>query len=250
MRIASTVYVDSAGVLTALPGALLAFEPYAGLHAQNGGRVSARGTAGSRVLFTADDPARGWQGLYFSSPGTTASYLTNVRIEHVEIHTIAVTAYDYHRVILDSAVIRRAGAAASLHSSNSRISRTRVDTTFNADIPAVELGSKAKIESTRIRASSGTGLRIAGSAVQVVSCEVREGDGVGIDMYYPVAVHNCNLVNNLGVGIHNLGAGNADVRNNWWGGSGGPSGAGGDGSAGPLVFSPWRTTPFVLSYVP
>jgi hypothetical protein len=250
VRVTSTITVDSIGVLFAQPGAQLVFDPSAGIYAQGGGRVEARGTAAKPVLFLADDPAVGWAGITLTSPATRTSYLTNVRIEDVGYYHTAVTAYDYHRVTVDSAVIRNSGAAAALYSNNSRISRTRVDSTLYSGVPAVTLAASAKIESTLIRAAAGTGLLLTSPLALVGSCEIREGDGVGIEMYSPVAVHGCNLVDNVGVGISNLSGSNADVKNNWWGSAGGPAGAGGDGMSGALVFSPWSTVPFVLPYVP
>jgi hypothetical protein len=249
VRVNQTLTVDSAGVFSAQPGASLVFSQYAGMHVQNLGRVSLRGTSASPVLLTADDPAWGWSGLQFHGPSSTVSYLTNTRIEHVALYSAAVTAWNYHRVIVDSSVIRQSGRAVNLQSPNSRISRTRVDTTLNGSYPAVELGSNARIESTLIRAPAGPGLTLSGASVVVVSCEIREGDQEGIVMWYPITIRRCNLVGNGGPGIDNQSGTNADVTANWWGSTGGPAGAGGDGAQGPLLTSPWRTTPYVLPYV-
>jgi hypothetical protein len=250
-KIVGSVEVDSAATFNALPGASLVFAPHVVLLARAGGRVVARGTAAAPVRFTADDPAQGWNGITLHSPTAVTSYLTNVRIEHVSLAGTAVAAYDGHRVLVDSSVIRQSGRAASIWSANSRFSRTRVDTTLYSAHPAVELGSNVRLESTRILAAAGPGLSIWSGTVQVVSCEVRDGDQDGIVMQYShVAVHNCNLVNNGGVGIRHYGPTSASATGNWWGSTGGPSGPGGDGASGALVVSPWRTTPYVLPYLP
>jgi hypothetical protein len=251
LRIVGEVMADSGGAVVAQPGARIFFGRGGGITARNGGRLVSRGSAASPVLLTAENPAVGWRGLRFDGSVASTSYVTNTRLELTGPSFGGVTAYENHRVIVDSSVIRHTAFAALLHSPNSRLMRTRVDTTLNSDWPAVELGGNARMESTRIRASAGIGVRTESSAVVVASCELIDGEKEGIVMQvFPVAVHNCNLVNNLGVGIRNDAYGTADATGNWWGSTGGPSGPGGDGAAGPLTVSPWRTTPFVLPYVP
>jgi hypothetical protein len=91
---------------------------------------------------------------------------------------------------------------------------------------------------------------IGAAAVQVLSCEVRESVNDGI--YIPfdsVAVHNCDLMDNGWWGIASIVSG-VDVTNNWWGDPAGPFGPNGDGADPDDVYTPWRTTPFVLPYVP
>jgi hypothetical protein len=248
--VTSTVAVDSGGSFTAQPGARVAFAQYVQVRAGNGGRIYARGSAASPVLLTADDPAVGWGGLFMEGERTTTSYVTNTRIEHVSRIGIAVNATGLHRVLVDSAVIRMSGRAALLMSPNSRLMRTRVDTTLDASHSAVELGSNARLESTLIRASANFGVLVQSPSVVIASCEVRDGDRDGIYLLHPVAVHNCNLVNNVGVGIKAVSSAATDLRNNWWGSTGGPDGAGGDGAEGWITVNPWLTTPFVLPYVP
>ncbi|WP_420125288.1 right-handed parallel beta-helix repeat-containing protein [Longimicrobium sp.] len=243
--------VGSAGVLTAQAGASLVFRGSAGLTFNNGGRLVSRGKRGLPVRFTADDPAEGWNGLQFSGSAAALSYVTNTHIEHVSVNSTAIVAHNPHQVIVDSSVIRQSGRAVSLYSLNSRLSRTRVDTTLDANSPAVQVGGNVRLESTRITAPAGPGLYIGSSTSVVVSCEVRGGDKEGILMnYYWVAIHNCNLVNNQGPGILNSTGHNVDVKNNWWGSRSGPNSPGGDGISGPLDYTPWRTTPYVLPYVP
>ncbi len=243
--------VDSGGALIAGPGASFTFEARNGIQVRNGGRIAARGSAASPVLFTADDPARGWGGIMMIEGGVSNNYLTNTRLEHVSLDRAAIVANGGNRVIVDSSVIRQAGRAADLGTANSRMSRTRVDTTLDSSAPAVRLGVNARLESTLIRAPAGPGVEIMSSTVQVAGCEIRDGDQDGIVMNTGgIVVRNCNLVNNAGVGIRNISGGTSDAAGNWWGSTGGPLGAGGAGVEGLVVYSPWRTTPYALPYVP
>jgi hypothetical protein len=254
LRVVARIAVDSAGSLTLQPGARMIFSQAAGITAENGGRVWSRGSAASPVLLTADDPAVGWTGLELRGSAPVTSYVTNTRIEYTGFNwgAAGVRAYDNHRVVVDSSVIRQSGRAVVLASPNSRLMRTRVDTILDSRYPAVDLGSTVRIESTRIRASAGPGLSLSAADVYVASCEVIDGDGDAIvmDSGVAVTVRNCNLVNNLGVGIRNLTGASATATGNWWGSAGGPLGAGGDGVSGAVVYSPWRTTLYVLPYVP
>ena len=126
-----------------------------------------------------------------------------------------------------------------------------MDTTLSSNGPAVELGANAILESTLIRGSSAEGVAIRSGTVQVQSCEVRESVTDGIVLDVAVSIPNCNLVNNLGVGVRNLDpSASADATNSWWGDAGGPTVPAGDGVAGAVTYTPWRTTPFVLPYVP
>jgi hypothetical protein len=249
-RIRDTGAVEASGILRAEPGAALVFDPGAGLYLHAGGRILARGSAAAPVLFTAEDPAIGWTGIYLDAVSTVASYLTNVRIEHTSLANTAVTAVGVHTVYLDSAVLRQNGVAAWLTSPNSRLVRTRVDSTL-APTAAVTLGSSARIESTLIRASSGAGLAVLDNTVRVLSCDIRGSVDEGIVLHAAVQVRNCNLADNLDVGIRNM-AGPAviDAENNWWGDGAGPGGPAGDGVGALVDFTPFRTAPYVLPYVP
>ena len=245
-----SVTVSAGGELRVQAGARLVFEPNEGIGVYDGGILNARGSRTNPVVFTADDPNVGWSGLYFEDASAAPSRLVNARVEYTHYNRAAVHATGSHAVVIDSSVIRMSGQAALLYSANSRISRSRVDSILSDNYAAVELGQNAKIESTLIRASSGAGLEVNSATAQVVSCEIRGSVGDGILLDYPVQVHDCNLVGNLGVGIRNRTSTTVSVTGNWWGDAGGPAGPGGDGAAGPLTFAPWRTAPYVLPYVP
>ncbi|HEX5869729.1 MAG TPA: right-handed parallel beta-helix repeat-containing protein, partial [Longimicrobium sp.] len=243
-RVTDTITVQNIGILAPKPGATLVFDSAISVLAQNGGRVVARGTLAAPVLFTGAD----WYGIELSGVPTLPSYLTNVRIEHVA--SMAVWARNDHSVIVDSSVIRQTGVALWVFSSGSRISRTRVDTTTAPAGAAVVLLGASVLESTLIRGSGERGLIIASSITIVRDCEIRDSVGPGIEVWETGEVHNCNLVNNGGAGVSAFHPATANAEDNWWGDAGGPTGTNGDGVSGLVDYTPWRTTPVVLPYVP
>jgi hypothetical protein len=248
-RVIWPITVSSGGILRGFAGAHLALEHNAGIAAEQGGRLAVRGSPGNPVVFTATDTATGWNGIRMEDSASTSSVLINARIEYTS--ATAVNAL-FHRVVIDSTVIRQTGAAVLIWGTGSRISRTRIDTTRVAGGAAVFLVADAIVESTLIRGSAGPGMELWGPA-DIRSCEIRENAGDGIVMTaYPVDVHNCNLVDNGGVGIRSAAPYTPapSVTNNWWGDAAGPAGPNGDGVSGQLTFSPWRTAPYVLPYVP
>ncbi|HEU4886191.1 MAG TPA: right-handed parallel beta-helix repeat-containing protein [Longimicrobium sp.] len=245
-HVVGDIQVQNIGILAPKPGATLVFDEDVGIHADYGGRVVARGTATAPVLFTAADAAAGWDGVWLYGTPALSSYLTNVRMEHTT--RTAVHAFDGHVLAIDSAVFRQNGAAAVLYAANSRISRSRVDTTTWSARPAVQLGYNTTLESTLIRGSAWYGLVVDRAAV--LSCDIRDSASHGISGTVN-DVHNCNLVNNAGSGIsNNPNWSLANAEDNWWGDAAGPTGASGDGVSGPVDYTPWRTTPYVLPYVP
>jgi hypothetical protein len=246
-RVTDRIRVQGSGILLARPGASLAMDSAVYIIADDGGRVLARGTAAAAVLFTSTTSA-GWLGIRLTGVTSLSSYLTNVRVEHVNDY-YGVNAYG-HPVVIDSSVFRQNGSAMWLSFAASRVSRTRVDTTL-FEIPAVMLGGNVTLESTLIRGSAGSGLATTTSGPQILSCEIRDSAEHGIEFFAAVEVHNCNLFNNGGAGIHRSGGSvPTNVEDNWWGDASGPFGPNGDGANGALDYSPWRTTPYVLPYVP
>ncbi|HEU0302601.1 MAG TPA: right-handed parallel beta-helix repeat-containing protein [Longimicrobium sp.] len=241
-RVTGDIDVQDPGILIPKPGAVLVFDSAAGITATNGGRVLARGTAAAPVLFTGS----GWDGVVVEGAPTLGSYLTNVRMEHA---LLAAYADGNHPLVIDSAVFRQNGRAISLWSAGSRLSRSRVDTTLTYGYPSVLLAADAILASTLIRGSAYDGVWVYSDAVQVQSCEVRESAWFGFLMWWAVPLHNSNLEDNL-YGVVNLDTDTADAENNWWGDAAGPTGPNGDPVNGAVDYTPWRTTPYTLPYVP
>jgi hypothetical protein len=251
-HVTANIVVQYYGILLPMPGATLAFDRDVGITARSGGRVVARGTAAAPVLFTAapfpgNASTHRWDGITFEGAPALSSYLTNVRIELVLLGT-AVLARDQHPVVIDSAVFRQNGSAVVLQSSDSRLSRSRVDTTWSPGYAVrIDLGT---LESTLIRGSAGVGMVVGSNLAQVLSCEVRESAWNGIELWAGGEVHNCNLVGNGGPGVYAANLNSVNAEDNWWGDAAGPTGTNGDGVSGPVDYTPWRTTPYVLPYVP
>lgn len=249
-HVTGTITAVVSGALRGEAGSLLVLDPGVGIAAHSGGRVLMRGTQANPVVLTADDPSLGWEGITLDGTPAHPSYVTNTRVEHVAHGSVALVAYTPHTVIVDSTVFRQNGRAVSLFGVGSQLSHSRVDTTLSSSGPAVELGADVVLASTLIRGSSGDGVTIHTSTVQVQSCEVREsvGDGIVLNAAAPVA--SCNLVNNGGVGVRNNTSGAATATGNWWGDAGGPFGPNGDGLSGTANYTPFLTAPYALPYVP
>ncbi|HEV3051607.1 MAG TPA: hypothetical protein VGX50_14980, partial [Longimicrobium sp.] len=95
------------------------------------------------------------------------------------------------------------------------------------------------------------GLIVTSPTATVQGCEIRDSAAEGIDLWNDgIEVHDCNLVNNGGDGIRAIATYTGNAENNWWGDAAGPTGPGGDGVSGAVDYTPWRTTPYVLPYVP
>lgn len=247
-RVRADIDVLQHGVLRVQPGGIVRFHPGSGVRAADGGRVLARGASGYPALLTAVAPDSGWDGITLEGTQALGSKLTNARIEHVT-GTFAVYATDDHPVSIDSTVIRQTWVAAWLVAQGSSIRRTRVDTTLSA-YPAVGLGVSTTMESTRVRGSGGDGIVVGHASAQILSCDVSGSAGDGIELVGEAPVTGCNLAGNGGYGINSTASATADAEDNWWGDAAGPTGAGGDGVAGLVDYTPWRTTPAVMPYVP
>jgi phage gp46-like protein len=255
-RVTGDITVTGWGGLNALPGARLTFDSAVSITATNGGRVVAHGTAAAPAVFTSTASA-GWGGIVLEGAPTLGSALTNVRIENAK-NSYGVMALHEHTVVIDSAVFRQNGSAIFLKAANSRLSRSRIDTTLIWRAAVIVEANGGVVESTLIRGSRGEGLRVGVYwNIQVRSCEIRDNRYDGIELWVPIEVHNCNLVNNGRWGIANPTAYLPNVEDNWWGDAAGPTGPNGDGVSGydgygyfPVDYTPWRTTPYVLPYVP
>lgn len=250
-HVKAPIEVVAGGMLGSQANGLLVMDSAASIAAGGGGRVQLRGTRTAPVVLTADDPARGWQGIQLYGAPAQPSYVTNARVEHVAYGRTAVMATDSHTVRVDSVVLRRNGAAVSLLSPGSRLTRSRVDTTLTWYLPAVRLAADAVLESTLIRGSSSSGVEVNSAAVQVQSCEVRGSVYDGILLWTAVAIHNCNLVDNGIYGVNDADVhADPDATNNWWGDAAGPYGPSGDGASSTVIYTPWLTAPYTLPYVP
>jgi hypothetical protein len=246
-RVQGDILVESPGILRGQPGSVFLFEPGTGITAEDGGRVLVRGTSTARALMTAAVPGSGWDGIMLWHAPTEPSKFTNVQIEYAG--GMAIHATDEHVVQIDSAVLRQNYIAAWLASDGSSIRRTRVDTTTST-YAAVGLGDYTTMESTRVRGSGGDGVLVGLPTAQILSCDVSGSAGHGVYLYNAGTVHDCNLAGNGGDGLYNLSTDPADAENVWWGDATGPTGTSGDGVSGNVDYTPWRTTPFVLPYVP
>lgn len=247
-RVQGDIVVESPGILRGQAGSLFLFEPGTGITAQDGGRVLVRGTHTARARMTEAVADAGWDGIMLWHAPAEPSKFTNVQIEYVR-GDIAIHATDEHVVQIDSAVLRQNYIAAWLASDLSSIRRTRVDTTTST-YAAVGLGDYTTMESTRVRGSGGDGVLVGLPTAQILSCDVSGSAGHGVHLVNAGTVHDCNLAGNAGDGVYNESTDPADAENVWWGDAAGPTGTNGDGVSGNVDYTPWRTTPFVLPYVP
>jgi hypothetical protein len=246
-RVQGDILVESPGILRGQAGSLFLFEPHTGVRAEDGGRVLVRGTSTARALMTAAVPDSGWDGIELWHAPTEPSKFTNVQIQYA--NGMAIYATDEHPVQIDSAVLRQNYIAAWLVSDGSSIRRTRVDTT-TSPYAAVGLGNFTVMESTRVRGSGGDGILVGLPTAQILSCDVSGSAGHGVYLYNAGTVHDCNLAGNGGDGLYNLSTDPANAENVWWGDASGPTGTSGDGVSGNVDYTPWRTTPYTLPYVP
>ena len=75
--------VSVAAGLTLDPGVTLVFEQERKLTVEDGGRLSAVGSAAAPIVFTGEEAVRGyWAGLVFDSSGAAENRLENVTIEY------------------------------------------------------------------------------------------------------------------------------------------------------------------------
>ncbi|HEU0012812.1 MAG TPA: right-handed parallel beta-helix repeat-containing protein [Longimicrobium sp.] len=250
-RVTAELVIGAGGELLAEPGSAMVMDSAGAITALADARLRLRGTAASPVVLTAADPAVGWLGILLASIPSAPSYITSARVEHVAADRPAVNDAGWHPVRIDSVVFRRTGQAVRLWAAGSRLTRSRVDTTLALHLAAVELGGNAILESTLIRGAAQGGVSIHDAAVQVQSCEVRESGMYGIWLFENAPVHDCNLVDNGWGGLYVVfGTLTADATGNWWGDPGGPTAPGANGVTGSANYTPWRTTPVVLPYVP
>jgi hypothetical protein len=179
-RVTSSVNVSTGGELTLQPGVIVCFSQYTSLQATSGGRLVAQGLDTAQIVLTARDPVVGWYGVYLQGEPTSASLLTNVRIEHTSLQSAGLWS-SYHPVVIDSSVVRQTGHGVNLQGRGSRMVRSRVDTTTNRDVAAVTLGDSVRLEQTVVRGAAGAGVYVEGFAgVHLLGVRVEGAGGVGL----------------------------------------------------------------------
>jgi hypothetical protein len=177
-RVTATVTLASGSQLTLQAGTLVCFEPQTGLQSY-GGRLVAQGTAATRIVLTARDPALGWNGVSLNQEPIAASQLKHVTIEFTTRTSGGVYSY-LHPVAIDSTIIRQSGHGVTLWGRGSSFSRSRVDTTTNRNVPAVTLRDSTKFEQSVIRRAAGIGLLVEGAGVQILGGRIEGSGGIGI----------------------------------------------------------------------
>lgn len=232
-----TPIIDTLAVLVPRPGAQLLFT-HSRLTFRSGGRLEAVGEAAKFIRF---GPQHGhFHGLLFDNPGagadlslapTAASSMSFVQLDSASGTNTpsggfwwpaAITAGDRHRVVIDSAIVRKSwNGAVALAAPGSQLKRSLIDTTgqvsttFTANYPAVALGRKTLAQNVLVRRSGHVGVYVqAGAAdttakltnVRIVASKraglevasgILEGDlgSVRIDSanFYPFRGHISNL---------------------------------------------------------
>jgi hypothetical protein len=155
-------------------------------------------------------------------------------------------------ITLQNSVVRRSGGdGLYLYGQDIAISAFRV---VNSRLDGVALGkgnvtysgSNGINGSNAIIADSsgGVGFRIYASNITLTHCFATRGltaTSHGVAMtgnHTGVQVHNCDLLENGGNGVHNTFTNFMDAGNNWWGNGTDPNGTGGDGVAGNVTTAP------------
>jgi hypothetical protein len=253
-RVDGDVTVSTGAVLAAVPGASITAKRNELISFDLGGRLDARGTAGSPVLFTGGTDVFG--GLRFRDTPSDTSFLTNAIVRSTFGYSfncpLLVDGQSAtHPVAIDSAAIKNSSCdGVRLAAAGSRISRTVVDSSMNVGI---SVGANTKIESVRVRRSDGspgTGIVVTGPGVTIDQCEVSNSGSYGIfatTAATGLTVSNCNLLNNANVGIRYDAAGQANAISNWWGDPAGPTGPSGDGVSSNVTYVPFLTSLFVFT---
>jgi hypothetical protein len=234
---------QAAPTLTIEPGATVCFGPGGSL-SFTFGTLMAKGTADAPITFTAVDPAQPWGGL-------TIAFRGRGEFSHAVVEHAVVGIRGHNPVNIEHALIRQIrGVAISFwyYNADSHIRQTVVDSAALDGGPAVYLEA-GSFERSVVRNSGGIGIQLRGRmfAPQVATCEVTgsAGDGILVDSrtLLVVAVHDCNLVSNGGVGVSNVSETVVNAQRNWWGAAGGPTVAGGDGVSGTVDHSGFLAAP-------
>lgn len=262
--------VKDKGLLLARPGARILMEPSqffdsGGFIAfYNGGRLEARGSFASPVLFSTTDPANTFDAIsFFGSESGGAfkpnsadtSRMTNTIVERggnvgsvIRISTAGLP------VLIDSSIVRlsvgngiqvgyRVGPNFDLHAGSGDrgavIVRTRVESSGGSFSPGVELWATARMSNSVIRNNAGAGLAIFRGTVDSVTISGNVGDGIQIQtldtLVGPFTVIRSNILGNGPFSVTNSTGTPVSIGNNYWG----PFGAN--------IFGPADATPQLAS---
>ncbi len=210
-NVTGTNHIYNGATLTINPGSLVKFSAGTGLYVgyYNAATLNATGTSVSPITFTSNEatPAPGdWQGIVFF--GNTVSAST----------------------ILDYCTVEYGGNAS-----------------YNSNINCNQ--SYPTIRRCIIRNSSGSGISTTGNdSLPSITCSdiVNNKNGVYAESNSHPSISDCRIAGNKSSGVTNTtSATTIDAKNNWWGNSSGPSGAGpgtGDAVSSYVSYSPWLTS--------
>lgn len=206
---------------------------------RSSGTVTAAGTV--------NDPVTMGYGafLFEGSPGDTS------RLEHVRFRSVRLESLEQHPLVLRQA--RLDSGSVRLRAAGSGIFDSVLDTGGHASphresdsFPLLLLGAPGvRLEGSVVRDSRHDGVVVDAADVRLSGCQISGSgrDGIRLRVATGFAVHDCNLMDNAGAGVHNITTTSADARFNWWGDPAGPTGPEGDGVVGPVDTSEFRTEP-------
>lgn len=144
--------------------------------------------------------------------------------------------------VTTSGGVRLASAGSSIRDSESKdFSAVR---NVSPDSGAIFLEAAGIVaERLRVFNSAHVGIRILGNNVVLRECEVAgsRSDAVVVGDRSGVRMNDCNLHNNVGLGVRTTGTSTVDATNNWWGDPAGPLGPEGDGVGTYVGYIPFRT---------
>jgi hypothetical protein len=228
------------------------------LNFTGGAALAAGSVAGGIVTFTWEDPVQmlPWGGINLTSTGgapSAPSTITNAVLDHAQAAAVIATDAGHPVNISGTTVQNYTNSALDLESPNSTVLNSTVD---GAGTPstaaAVILGGAGITFSARVKNSLGAGVTIMAANVTLSNCEVtanRNGILVfSIGAGNSVAIHGCNLTNNLEAALSNPNAGQfVDAEGNWWGSVAGPSASNPNSVFGADTTN-WLLAPVTLSY--
>ena len=207
------------------------------------GALTAPGTADEPISITSVQNCLGSsEGCALIIADTAASVLSYVNFRSAPFVAGASNVVRLDHITSDRTI--------ALGSPGSRITDAHISGVpapqFPSTTAALTLGANdVTAERVLVRLIRGrSGVRIAGSNVKLLSCEVTDNidDGVVVSAGSGIEMRNCVFERNSGVGVNNQTENIVNAQRNWWGDPEGPLGAGGDGVAGVVDYSNPLTT--------